>query len=77
MLESFFMLESLRMLESLPLWPAYVFTGVLFFGIAVGSLLVPRGYLLEDAPDRAAWRDIRWWSVALIAVQLTLYWIFS
>ncbi len=65
------------MLEALPVWPAYLFTVVLFLGLGAGSLLVPREQVLEDAPDRSAWRDIRWWSVALIGVQLALYWVFS
>ncbi|MEQ8858934.1 MAG: hypothetical protein RIC56_09820 [Pseudomonadales bacterium] len=65
------------MVSVLPLWPAYLFTVVLFVAIAIGSLLVPRDRLLEDAPDRAGWRDIRVWSVTLVAVQLGLYWVFS
>lgn len=65
------------MLESLPLWPAYLFTVILFLALPAGSLLVPLEHVLEDAPDRARWRDIRWWSVALVTVQLGLYWVFS
>ncbi|MDZ7668620.1 MAG: hypothetical protein U5Q16_04090 [Gammaproteobacteria bacterium] len=45
--------------------------------LAAGSLLVPRAEVLRGAPDRAHWRDIRLWAVALVAVQLGIYWVFS
>jgi hypothetical protein len=64
-------------LETLPLWPAYLLTTVLFGGLALFSLRVPRAEVLRDAPDHARWRDIRWWAVALITVQLALYVLFS
>ncbi|MEZ5560259.1 MAG: hypothetical protein R3E86_17155 [Pseudomonadales bacterium] len=64
------------MLESLPVWPAYLITVALFVGIALASLRLPRDELLQDAPDRARWRDIRWWAVLLAAVQLGIYALF-
>jgi hypothetical protein len=64
------------MVESLPLWPAYLLTFLLFAALAALSLAVPRSEILKDAPDEARWRDIRWWAVALIGVQLVLYLLF-
>lgn len=64
-------------MDALPVWPAYLFTTVLFLGIAVASLRLPPAHAFADAPDRRRWRDIRWWAVALIAVQLGLYGVFS
>ena len=65
------------MIDALPVWPAYLFTAVLFLGIAAASLRLPPERAYGDAPDRRRWRDIRWWAVALIVVQLGLYGVFS
>ncbi len=65
------------MLEELPLWPAYALTVALFVGLGALSLLIPREQILEGAPDRARWRDIRIRAVLLVAAQLGLYWVFS
>ena len=65
------------MLDALPVWIAYLVTATLFVGLAVGSLLVPRAEVLRDAPDQARWRDIRIWSVVLIAIQLGIYAVFN
>jgi len=65
------------MLESLPVWPAYALTALLMVSLAFGALAIPRARVLEGAPDWRRWRDIRWWAVALLAVQLALYAIFS
>ena len=35
----------------------------------------PREEVLEGAPDRAAWRDLRWWVVPLAAVLVSLYFL--
>lgn len=65
------------MFDALPVWPAYAFSALLLVGLAAGSLLVPREEVLRGAPDRARWRDIRLWAVALVTVQLGIYWVFS
>ena len=64
-------------LADLPVWWANVITVVLFIAIALACFLVPRRALMEDAPDQARWRDIRWWALALIIVQLGIYSLFS
>lgn len=61
----------------LPVWWANVITVILFIFIALGCFLVPRGTFMEDAPDQSHWRDIRWWALTLIAVQLGIYSLFS
>jgi len=65
------------MIDDLPVWPAYAFSAFILVSLAVGSLLVPREEVLRGAPDRAHWRDIRLWAVALVTVQLGIYWVFS
>lgn len=65
------------MLETLPVWLAYLATGLLLFGLLILSLMIPRQHLLEGAPDHAGWRDIRRWTVLLVALQIAIYWTFS
>lgn len=64
-------------LAELPVWWANVITVVLFLLIAAGCFLVPRRVFMMDAPDQARWRDIRWWALALILIQLGIYGLFS
>lgn len=64
-------------LTDLPVWWANIITVVLFGAIAVGCFAVPRHRFMGDAPDQARWRDIRWWALVLIAVQLGIYGLFS
>ena len=61
----------------MPVWWANVITVVLFVVLAGGCFLIPLGRIVEGAPDQKAWRDIRWWAVVLIAIQLGIYAIFS
>ena len=63
-------------LSSLPVWCANVITVVLFIAIAFACFAVPKSVFMADAPDQARWRDIRWWAVILIAVQLGIYAVF-
>ncbi len=64
-------------IDSLPVWWANVITLVLFVLIAAACFLVPRHVFMSDAPDQAGWRDIRWWALILIMVQLGIYALFS
>ncbi len=61
----------------LPVWWANVITVVLFGCVAVGCFAVPSHVFMNDAPDQARWRDIRWWALVLIAAQLGIYSLFS
>ena len=69
-----------HMLEAIATWPVWwanVITVVLFVMLAVGCFFIPRDIVLADAPDRSRWRDIRWWAIWLICIQLGIYGIFS
>ncbi len=55
--------------------------GAVLHALAWALLLVwvwrrPVADVLEDAPDRAWWRDLRWWVVPLAVVQVGLYFLF-
>jgi hypothetical protein len=63
-------------LNELPVSWANNITVVLFVLIAVACFAIPRSSVIADAPTNARWRDLRWWAVALIAVQLGIYVLF-
>lgn len=67
----------MNLIQTLPLWPATVASVALFLALGFALFRFSREDILADAPDRAAWRDWRYWGLGLIALQLTLYWIFS
>jgi len=64
-------------LEAAPTWWANGITQVLFVGIAIAAFTVPRHLFMNDAPDQSPWRDIRYWALALVIVQLCIYAVFS
>jgi hypothetical protein len=64
-------------LETAPVWWANAFAQLLFVGIAIGCFAVPRRIFMADAPDQSHWRDVRYWALALVAVQLGIYALFS
>jgi hypothetical protein len=70
-------MEDILMNEQFPQWWAYAITVMLFLLLAAGSWLIPEKEILSDAPDRARWRDLRWWATALITIQLLIYYLFS
>lgn len=67
----------MELLDTAPVWWANVLTQVLFVLIALAVFAVPKRVFMEDAPDQSRWRDVRLWAVALVAVQLGIYALFS
>jgi hypothetical protein len=59
---------SFEWLSPVPIWAVKL--GVILFLAAILLWLkgLPSEYVLRDAPDRAWWRDIRWWAVGIFAV---------
>ena len=64
-------------ITQLPIWWANVITLVLFVSIGAAVFLIPRESLFTDAPDRSGWRDLRWWALGLVVVQLGIYTLFG
>ncbi len=71
------MLLVIDWLQSAPVWWANTITQVLFVLIALACFLVPSRVFMNDAPDQSRWRDIRFWALALVIVQLGIYFLFS
>lgn len=63
-------------LNELPAAWANNITVVLFILIAAACFAIPRSSVIADAPTKSRWRDLRWWAVALIAIQLGIYMLF-
>ena len=59
------------------MWWANVITVCAFVVLLGICFAIPRRQVLADAPDARRWRDLRWWAVALIVVQLGIYAVFS
>lgn len=63
-------------LSTLPLWYAKIAAMAIFLGVLLVAWLLPRSFVMADAPDTKAWRDLRIWATILTAIQLVLYCIF-
>lgn len=58
-----------------PRWGA-VLHAIGWVALVVWVFRLPREELLDDAPDRARWRDLRLWVLPLAVVQVALYFVF-
>ena len=63
-------------ITTLPVDWANNITVVLFVLIALACFAIPRSSVIADAPSKARWRDLRWWAVILITIQLGIYVLF-
>ncbi len=63
-------------ITTLPVEWANNITVVLFVLIALACFAIPRSSVIADAPSKARWRDLRWWAVILITIQLGIYVLF-
>ncbi len=64
-------------LTGLPLaWANYIsIAGFIFLGVLVW--LIPKRLIYAEARDHSRWRDIRVWATVLIALQLSIYAVFT
>ncbi len=63
-------------LRSIPLFWAKVLSISLYLLLALWVITRPREFIYRGAPDRKGWRDLRWWAMLLIGIQIFLYLIF-
>ena len=61
------------LLASAPVAWALPATFVAFVLLVAVVWWVPRASVFEEAPDGAAWRDLRLWATVLVVVQLGIY----
>ncbi|HXK65589.1 MAG TPA: hypothetical protein PK348_04925 [Spirochaetota bacterium] len=65
-----------EILYSLPLCYAKVTAMLIFLGMLVVAWLLPYNFVVQGAPDKKRWRDLRLWATLLTIVQLFIYYIF-
>jgi len=62
--------------DRIPLFSAKIITAFLYLLLAFWVLKRPKSFILEGAPTKKRWRDLRLWAFILIGIQLALYFIF-
>lgn len=60
-------------LDSLPPLVWHLAAVGLFVSTALVVALIPKWYILGGAPDRAGWRDLRWWAAVALAPYAVIY----
>lgn len=53
-------------------WARFVFI-TFFVLIAIGVFLLPKDYIFRGAPNRAPWRDLRFWALLNVAIHTLVY----
>ncbi len=63
-------------LYSLPLWYAKLSAMIIFGSMLVVAWLLPYDFIIQGAPDKKRWRDLRIWATILTVIQGVIYYIF-
>jgi hypothetical protein len=63
-------------LIDLPLPIANIVILLAFIVPLVFALILPRAYIYLGAKDQKQWRNLKWWVVALVLIQVSVYIIF-
>jgi hypothetical protein len=66
----------MKFLTKIPTFSANVLTIILYLILAYWVLRRSKSYVMEGAPTSRGWRDLRLWALALIGIQIILYFIF-
>jgi hypothetical protein len=62
--------------EQIPIFWAKVIITLLYLLLALWVWRRSKSYVLEGAPTKRNWRDLRLWALLLIGIQMALYLIF-
>ncbi len=60
-------------LADVPLSWARLFVILAFIAPLVFTLLLKKEYIFLGAPDRRPWRNLKYWTLFLVAVQVAIY----
>lgn len=60
----------------MPLWTAKAGAVILFLIVFISAWMLPKNFILQGAPDKKKWRDLRVWATTLILLQFIIYSIF-
>lgn len=64
------------LMAAIPLWMVKLGVIAIFVGLALWALTMPREYAFQGAEDQARWRDVRWWAVVVIGLEIIPYLFF-
>lgn len=60
-------------ISSLPEWSGRACAVALFVAAALWAFTLPHDYIYLGAPDRAWWRDLRWWAAVALLPYIFIY----
>lgn len=62
--------------NEMPIYIARIIVLFAFLVPLIFAFALPRAYIYLGAPDQKKWRNLKWWILALILIQLTIYLVF-
>ncbi len=66
----------MNFLENIPILSGKILITLLYLLLAFWVIKRSKSFVLEGAPTRRKWRDLRLWALLLIGIQIALYLIF-
>jgi len=66
----------MNLFDRIPIFSAKIIIAFFYLILAVWVLRRPRNFVMEGAPTKRNWRDLRIWALVLIGIQVVLYFIF-
>ncbi len=64
------------LLGMIPMWGVKVLVVLVFAGLVILALRLPRDYIFIGAPDKSRWRDVRIWIVVVAILEVLVYLFF-
>jgi len=64
-------------IDGLPWWTPRACAIGLFVAAGIGAMCFKREYIYLGAPDKAAWRDLRIWSLLILIPYIAVYLFFK
>lgn len=62
--------------DQIPIFSAKIIITLIYLLLAFWVIKRSKSYILEGAPTKRNWRDLRPWALLLIGIQIALYLIF-
>jgi len=63
-------------LADLPIGFARIILLLAFMVPLVFAFILPRAYIYLGAKDHKKWRNLKWWVLGLVIIQVAIYWTF-
>ena len=63
-------------LVDLPIGIARIILMFAFLVPLVFAFILPRAYVYLGAKNQKKWRNLKWWILGLVLIQIAIYWAF-